>query len=144
MTAPLLSLRGVTAFYGRVMALKGVDLTILPGEVHGLLGENGCGKSTLVKIITGVHPPDPGGTMRAWDTDVSLPVTDPHQHGVAVIHQDLGLANDMTVADNIGVASGYGAGLLSPIRRRAERRRCQEVIDELGLELSVDSVVSMF
>jgi ribose transport system ATP-binding protein len=140
--APALELRNISKSFGPARVLHHVDFAVAPGEVHGLLGENGCGKSTLVKIITGVHPPDPGGTMRAWDTDVPLPVTDPHQHGVAVIHQDLGLANDMTVADNIGVASGYGTGLLSPIRRRAELRRCQEVIDELGLELSVDTVVS--
>jgi ribose transport system ATP-binding protein len=140
--SPALELRNLSKSFGPARVLHDVDFVVRPGEVHGLLGANGSGKSTLVKVITGVHPPDPGGSMRAWGADVSLPVVDAHHIGVAVIHQDLGLAEDMTVADNIGVASGYGTGPLRPIRRKAERRRCQEVLDDLQLDLAPDALIS--
>jgi len=58
--APLLEARGLTKSFGGALALDGVDLTVLPGEVHGLLGENGSGKSTLIKILAGYHVPDAG------------------------------------------------------------------------------------
>jgi ribose transport system ATP-binding protein len=140
--SPALELRGIDKSFGPAQVLHDVDFVVRPGEVHGLLGANGSGKSTLVKIITGVHAPDPGGSMRAWGEDVSLPVTDAHALGVAVIHQDLGLAEDMTVVDNIGVGSGFGTGLFRPINRRSERRQCQEVLDALGLDLALDALVS--
>lgn len=142
MTAPpaALELRGITKSFGPTRVLHGIDMDIRPGEVHGLLGENGCGKSTLVKVVTGVHRPD-SGTMRAWGEDVPLPVSDPHRIGVTVIHQDLGLIPELSVADNIGVSSGFGAGLLAPIRNRSERARCRDVIERLELDIGLDTMV---
>ena len=61
---PLLSARGLTKAFGGARALDEVDLTVLPGEVHGLLGENGSGKSTLIKILAGYHTPDSGRAHR--------------------------------------------------------------------------------
>jgi len=139
--APALRLDGIRKSFGPIEVLHGVDFSVKPGEVHGLLGENGCGKSTLVKIITGVHGAD-DGRLQVWGEDVSLPVGDPHKHGVTVIHQDLGLAPDMTVADNIGAASRYGTGLFRPIRKRAELARCREVVERVGLDVSVHQLVS--
>ncbi len=57
---PRLSLRNLSKSFGGTQALRDVDLDVLPGEVHGLLGENGSGKSTLIKILAGVHEPDAG------------------------------------------------------------------------------------
>src|SRR5215203_6126084 len=57
---PILALRGVTKRFGGATALDGVDFDLLPGEIHGLVGENGAGKSTLMKILSGVHAPDEG------------------------------------------------------------------------------------
>src|SRR3982751_1976022 len=58
--APLLALVGVTKRFGGAIALDGVDFELMPGEIHGLVGENGAGKSTLMKILSGVHAPDDG------------------------------------------------------------------------------------
>ena len=71
--APLLEARGLTKSFGGALALDGVDLTVLPGEVHGLLGENGSGKSTLIKILAGYHVPD-AGTLSVAGHDVRLPL----------------------------------------------------------------------
>jgi ABC transport system ATP-binding/permease protein len=70
-SAPLLSLRGVTAFYGRVMALKGVDLDVNPGEIVALIGANGAGKSTLIRLILGTLAPDSGTVRRGTNLQVA-------------------------------------------------------------------------
>ena len=70
--------------------LRGVHLSIAPGELHGLVGQNGCGKSTLVKILTGVYPPDPGGSIAVDGRPLRTPVQPAEQRdaGVSVVHQN--------------------------------------------------------
>ena len=99
--SPLLRASGIVKSFGGVRALRGVSLTVLPGEVHALLGENGAGKSTLIKILSGVHAQD-GGTIEIARQMVSF--TSPAQSreaGVAVVYQDLSLVESLTVADNL-------------------------------------------
>ena len=73
-TQPLLTVRGVTKSFGGALALDDVDLTVLPGEVHGLLGENGSGKSTLIKILAGYHAPEAGSlTVNGGEVGLPLP-----------------------------------------------------------------------
>jgi ribose transport system ATP-binding protein len=82
-----------------------VQLTVRPGEVHGLVGQNGSGKSTLIKILTGYHKPDPDGQIAVDGKELRLPVRweEARAAGVAVVHQDLGLIDQLTVAENICV-----------------------------------------
>ena len=72
-TPALLEIRGLTKAFGGALALDGVNLSVLPGEVHGLLGENGSGKSTLIKILAGYHDPD-AGTLSVRGEPVDLPL----------------------------------------------------------------------
>lgn len=137
-----LSLRAASKTFGATHALRGVDLEIAAGEIHGLLGENGSGKSTLVKILTGYHAPDDGGTLHAWGEQVELPVRTPERHGIAVIHQDLGLADAMTVVENVGVGVGYGARALGAVNWRRERADTQRVIAQLGVDVDPDARVA--
>lgn len=99
---PLLEVRGLTKAFGGELALDRVDLTISPGEVHGLLGENGSGKSTLIKILAGYHDPDEG-SLAVSGRPVGLPLRpgEYRQLGFEFVHQDLGLVGSLSVAENL-------------------------------------------
>ena len=128
---PILTVRGVTKSFPGVRALKGVDLTIYPGEVHALVGENGAGKSTLMKILAGAQPPDSGEI--AID---GKPVHfhSPHQAraaGIGIIYQELTIAPNLTVAGNVFLGSEKRhLGFLTDTA--AMVRETQQVLDRLG------------
>ena len=100
---PVLSLRGMTKAFGGTLAVSEVDLDLHRGEILALLGQNGAGKSTIIKMLAGVYQPDAGTMM------LDGAPYDPHtnRHGIAFIHQDLGLFEWMTVGENIAIAQGY-------------------------------------
>ena len=109
---PVLQVRDIVKTYGGVTALDGVSFDLYPGEVHCLAGENGCGKSTLIKIISGAERPDAGEIViddvahRAMNTTAAI------MSGIQVIYQDFSLFGNLTVAENIALTSAV-----------AERRR---------------------
>src|SRR5579875_497457 len=97
----MIELAGITKQFGAVQALRGVDLSLYPGEVHALVGENGAGKSTLVKILAGIHRPD-AGMIKIGGSVIDL--HNPAQArnaGIAVIHQEPTLFPDLNVAENV-------------------------------------------
>ncbi|HET7238132.1 MAG TPA: sugar ABC transporter ATP-binding protein, partial [Terrimicrobiaceae bacterium] len=128
---PILTVRGVTKSFPGVRALKGVDLTIYPGEVHALVGENGAGKSTLMKILAGAQPPD-GGEIAIDGKPVHF--HSPHQAraaGIGIIYQELTIAPNLTVAGNVFLGSEKRhLGFL--IDTAAMVRETQKVLDRLG------------
>src|SRR5579863_721957 len=75
--------------FGSARVLRNIDLQIAPGELHGLVGQNGCGKSTLVKILSGIYTPDSGGSITVDGRPLALPVQpmDARAAGVAVVHR---------------------------------------------------------
>jgi len=128
---PILTVRGVTKSFPGVRALKGVDLTIWPGEVHALVGENGAGKSTLMKILAGAQPPD-GGEIAIDGKPVHF--HSPHQAraaGIGIIYQELTIAPNLTVAGNVFLGSEKRhLGFLTDTA--AMVRETQKVLDRLG------------
>lgn len=137
-----LLLEGVSKAFGATRALRDVTLDFRVGEVHGLLGQNGSGKSTLVKILAGYHIPD-AGTCTSWGEPVGFPIRNAGRLGIAVIHQDLGLAEDMTVMENLGASVGYGArSSLAPVRWRRDRAIGAEVLGNLGVHVDLDRRVA--
>ncbi len=103
-TPPRLRLSGITKVYPSVVANDGVDLAVLPGEIHAVLGENGAGKSTLMKIIYGVVRPD-AGTIR-WNDD-AVTIANParaRRLGIGMVFQHFSLFETLTVAENIVLA----------------------------------------
>ena len=102
-------LRNINMTFGGVRALKNVSFEVLPGEVHCLAGENGCGKSTLIKVITGVYKPADGAVIEYDGQTYShmSPVT-AQAGGIQVIWQDLALFPEMTVAENIAFQTVIG------------------------------------
>ena len=133
-----LRLSGVSKTFGGVRALNAVDFEVRPGEVHCLAGENGCGKSTLIKIVTGVYAPDPGSTIEVFgEVQTQTNPRKSRAQGIAVIWQDLALFPHMTVAENIGFDEMVG-GCPRLISRRSVRARAADVLNRLGVVLDLD------
>ncbi|WP_226579894.1 sugar ABC transporter ATP-binding protein [Acuticoccus sediminis] len=98
---PLVEMRGIEKRFPGVHALKGVQFELRPGEVHALMGENGAGKSTLMKILSGIYQRDGGDILiDGTPTEIDSPRT-AQTLGLSIIHQELSLMNDLTVAQNI-------------------------------------------
>src|SRR6266850_4047897 len=99
--APLFAMRGIRKAFGATVALDGVDLSVAPGEICGLVGQNGAGKSTLMAILAGALKPDAGSmTIDGRPYDARSPI-EARRAGVAMIYQELSLAPDLTVMENI-------------------------------------------
>ena len=99
--SPVLRLEGIVKTFPGVRALDGVSLSILPGEVHALMGENGAGKSTLMKVLGGIHQPDEGQIIVEEKPVVMHGPLDAKAKGIVFIHQELSLADELSVAENI-------------------------------------------
>jgi simple sugar transport system ATP-binding protein len=136
-----LRLSGVSKTFGGVRALNGVDFEVRRGEIHCLAGENGCGKSTLIKIVTGVYTPDDGAGLELFGEKLdAITPTQARRLGVAVIWQDLALFPHMTVAENIAFDEMVGA-LPRPVARSGLRARAQAALDRLGVALDLDAAL---
>jgi len=124
MTTKLLSLRGIRKAYGAVEAVRGVDLDIHAGEVLALCGDNGAGKSSLVKIIAGAQPPS-GGTMQWRGEEVAFrSPQEALRQGIATIYQDLALAPRLSIAQNVFLGSELTRGPLGlPFPQLLDKRR---------------------
>lgn len=132
MDSPLLvEVDQVVKSFGGVKALRGVDFTLRGGEIHALLGENGAGKSTLIKILAGILAPDSGSVTVEGKRGAVRSVADASALGIRVIHQELSLAPNLTIAENIylGVEPHRGGFL----RRRELQDRAARLIEDLGL-----------
>lgn len=135
--------RGFAKTFSGRRVLQDVDLTVETGEIHGLVGQNGSGKSTFIKILAGFHDPDQGAVLRIDGRDVDLPLGphDPAKLGLGFVHQDLGLVETATVLENLCVGR-YQTGLGWHIRWRRERERVSGALARFGIAVSPDAVVS--
>jgi len=143
MPDPWLELIGIGKTYPGVVALDRVDLAVHRGEVLGLIGENGAGKSTLMKILGGVTAPTTG-TIRIDGREYrSLTVGDAIAGGIAFVHQELNLFDNLDVAANvfIGREPLYG-GALKLIDRKKLHEQVQPLLDRLGVEFKPDTPVA--
>jgi ribose transport system ATP-binding protein len=127
---PFLRLEGVTKRYGGVTALANVDFACSLGAIHAVVGENGAGKSSLMKVIAGVIRPDEG-RMYLDETLVQFASpADATRHGIACIFQELSLLPDLSVSDNISIANPPRRfGLID---RRRQRERARDILCEIG------------
>ncbi len=133
MTAPLLELRGISKAFPGVQALGDVVLTLRAGEVVALIGENGAGKSTLMKVLAGVHRPDAGALLL---DGVAVTFTSPRaalQAGVALIHQELNLCDNLTVAGAVFLGRELRRGPW--LRQRAMDRDAAAALARVGLTI---------
>ncbi|MGI5243546.1 sugar ABC transporter ATP-binding protein [Dactylosporangium sp. CA-139066] len=138
--ASLLQVTGASKSFPGVKALDGVDLEVRHGEVLALVGENGAGKSTLMKLLAGIDRPDAGEF--SLDGEQYTPSSPRHAQelGISVIHQELNLMPDLTVAQNIFIGrEPRTAGFL--LSERALNRRTRELLGRLGLPLEPTDLV---
>lgn len=123
---------GIHKRFGGTAALRGVDLRVGAGEVHALVGENGAGKSTLMKVLSGAVRPDVGGMTLDGTVYAPAGPTDARRRGVAMVYQELALAPDLTVGENVLLGhEGHRFGFL---RRADNDRRVREALAVLGRE----------
>ncbi|MFC8600023.1 sugar ABC transporter ATP-binding protein [Isoptericola sp. NPDC057191] len=128
--APLLRMEGIVKHFPGARALDGVDLDVLPGEVHCLLGQNGAGKSTLIKVLAGAHQPTAGSiVLDGAEIAIPHPVA-ALQHGIATIYQELDVVDGLTVAENIFLGHELDRGGFT--QRREAVRRTRELLARLG------------
>ena len=122
MAAPALRLRAVRKYFGSVSALENVGFDAFPGEVHAIVGDNGAGKSTAIKIITGIHRADEGEVLvNGEDIGHVRSAADAQQHGIAVVYQDLALVECLDIAHNMALGSLPRKFGIVLDRRRMER-----------------------
>ncbi|MCK8778974.1 sugar ABC transporter ATP-binding protein [Rhizobium sp. NTR19] len=138
--SPLLEAMGLSKTFGVVEVLKDINITVRAGEVHAIIGENGAGKSTLMKILAGNQPPT-RGEMRMDGEVVSFsgPV-DAENHGIVLVHQEILLAPDLTVAQNIYLGREIRKGL--SLDDRAMNEGAEKAIRDLGGDLDPRTIVS--
>ena len=131
---PVVEVRHINKRFGVVQALEDVSLALLPGEVHGLVGENGAGKSTLTKIIGGVQRPD-SGTLLIDGLEVSLS-SPAHalRLGIVVIYQELSMVPELSVAANMFL--GHEPRSFGMLDRKRMRRRTAELLERVGARFS--------
>tara|TARA_R100000935_G_scaffold55908_2_gene86499 strand:+ start:22 stop:1524 length:1503 start_codon:yes stop_codon:yes gene_type:complete len=132
-----LRLHKVSKAFGGVQALNQVDFEVRAGEVHCLAGENGCGKSTLIKVVTGVHQPETAELIELFGTPVDrINPVQARQLGVSVIWQDLALFPHMSVAENIAFDDLVGLRPRS-VKYREMTVRSEEVLGRLGVTMDL-------
>jgi ribose transport system ATP-binding protein len=128
--APLLTMRGITKSFAGVPALRGVDLEVLPGEVHCVLGQNGAGKSTLIKILSGAYQPD-GGEITWQGQPATIPSpTAALALGIATMYQELDVVDGLTITENIYL--GHELSTSGVLHTGAANRSARELLERLG------------
>lgn len=139
---PLLELVDISKSFGGVQALRGVDFSLRAGEIHGLVGENGAGKSTLMKIIAGVHH-DFQGTMRLDGKPVRFrSARDALDAGVGMVHQELSIAPELTVAENVFLGS-QPVTKLGIIDWKRMVREAREHLAGLGIDVDPTTTIGL-
>ncbi len=138
----LLEVRGVSMSFPGVKALDGVDFTVRRGEIHALMGENGAGKSTIIKVITGVYQRDCGTTRLDGKEIFPKAPREAEAEGISTVYQEVNLAPDLSVAENICMSRQPTAGPF--LRWGAIKKRAQAALKRLDLDLDVSRQLSSY
>ncbi|CAM3471857.1 sugar ABC transporter ATP-binding protein [Nocardioides dubius] len=139
MTSPALSLSGVRKTYGGTVALADLSFEVAPGEIRGLIGENGSGKSTAMKVVSGQVIPDLGEVRVAGEALAAGSAHDRLTAGVGVVMQDPMLCEELTVAENLALGRVGRNGLVS---WRRVNQQAAEVLERAGLDLDPLAIVA--
>jgi simple sugar transport system ATP-binding protein len=145
MTAPVLEFRNVSKRFGAIHALDEMNFALMPGEIIGLMGDNGAGKSTTVKLIAGNFQPSSGEIVLGGRPTQFADSLDARDQGIEVVYQDLALCDNLTAADNVFLGREIirGFGPLRMLDYRAMADRAAALFAELKSETRPRDLVSM-
>lgn len=136
----ILAVKGIKKSFGGVHALKGVDLTIKKGETHCLAGENGCGKSTIIKVISGFYKPD-GGSIEVDGKEYPVMTpADAIKAGIQVIYQDFSIFPNLTVIENLAFNQVLANGKKF-VNRKEFRKIAEEAVAKINFQVDMDVLV---
>ena len=130
----MIQMSGISKSFSGNQVLNDVSFELANGEIHALMGENGAGKSTLMKILSGIHHKDSGHIRVDGEEQTFKTIKDSERCGIHVIHQELNILPDLSVAENLflGKELTYGFGIM----KRAEmRRQAHDLLCKLGLDI---------
>ncbi len=133
---PIVKFQGITKKFSGIVALDQVDLQIFPGQVLGLVGENGAGKSTLMRILSGFYPDYEGEVYIQGKLERISTPRDGLALGIALVHQELSLVPELTVAENIFLYREFSSNLPGIIDRRKAEEQAEKILSELEAGIS--------
>jgi simple sugar transport system ATP-binding protein len=136
---PLVEVQSVTKEFGHVVALRGANLTVMPGEIVGLIGDNGAGKTTLIKVLAGVLAPDSGRVLFDGRSVHFRSPSEAREAGIETVYQDLALAEDLDCSANLflgreSTLTGWRRRL-GVLAKREMRERTERLLDEFGIHI---------
>ncbi len=139
MTAPAIELKGISKAFGPVQANKDISIRVMPGTIHGIIGENGAGKSTLMSILYGFYKAD-AGTIHINGQETRIPDSQAAiAAGIGMVFQHFKLVENFTVLENVVLGAEDGAMLMPSLRKA--RRELTDLAEEYGLKIDPDAVV---
>lgn len=143
LSEPRLLMAGISKTFGRNTVLSEAGIEVLPGEIHGLLGQNGSGKSTLIKVLSGLYRPDSGAVIRVDGQDVLQPVTPVAimNRGVTIVHQSLGLIPGHSVTENIRLGTLSRRRFGQFIDWSYEREQARKTLERMHSDIDPDRLV---
>lgn len=138
----MLEIRSLSKSFPGQVALDDAQLVVRAGKVNALVGQNGSGKSTMIKVLAGYHTPDPGADVRMLGRTVDLGALDDADRGrLRIMHQDLGLVDSMSVTENMAFGRGFHARILGRLRWADERRRVATLLERFGVSIDPRAAV---
>ena len=136
----ILTLKNISKEFPGVKALNNVTINIERGTIHGLVGENGAGKSTLIKVLAGIYQPNAGEIiLEGKSCRFSSPI-EARRAGISVVHQEIKLAEPLSVAENMFLGNIMMKGGL--VDWKGMRRSAQQIVDDLGMDIDINAQVS--
>ena len=138
--AAILEAHDIVKSFGGVSAVEGVSIAVPPGEVHGLVGETGAGTSTLMRVLAGILRPDSGSVLVDGEQLQAGSARSALEAGVSLVHQELSLVPEMTVAENINL--GFTPTRAGFINRREQRRIAADALEEINVSVDLDEPIA--
>ncbi|MBZ4655731.1 MAG: transporter related [Thermoanaerobacter sp.] len=137
----ILEMKNISKFFPGVKALNNVNLVLREGQVHALVGENGAGKSTLMKILSGIYIPDEGNIIYEGEEVIFRTPNDAKDKKISIIHQELNLCNNLSVADNIFAGKEFLKNKLQFLDKKKINQEAKKLLDYLEVDIKPDEFV---